>query len=290
MCKQSSQWFVAVRANDLEQVSKLLKRNANSTDRRESSPENLIFKGFGAIHYACLHGHLDIVQLLIKYELGLRTKQTVTFFAPGFSNNTKYKLGENSSCLDIALLQKQPEIIKTLMDSVHNEQNFDLLFGQTNTFNLPTIVTAGLCQYQAAYDVMNNMKVIQAELGLLTAGDVTLATNSAFFGRIECAKMLQRCAMDQNLRYYVFEMMLRKDASKRTVLEISKLEVDLVRYNTTQNEREEVQKIMEELTREAYTYALGKQDEKWENILAEYNSQNQDTVEIIPAVPEMVVV
>ncbi|CAL6056879.1 Ankyrin_repeat protein 1 [Hexamita inflata] len=271
MCKQNPSWFIAAQQNDVEKIKQLMKKNKNSLDKRETSQADSIYKGFGAIHYACLFGHEDLVKTLMVEELALRTKDTVMFPAPGFSDATKYRLASNSSCLDIALLSKKPEIVKLLVEKITQDKiAFEKLIGKVNHFNLTTLIVAGLCNYQEAFDVMNNEQIIDKELHLVTSGDVTLATNCAYFGRIQCALMLERCAKNPKLNKFVFEMMLKRDMAKLTVLEITKQEVDLVKFNCTQGQRQEIENIIKELTTQAYEYAVKQTDKKWQGIVIEF--------------------
>ena len=61
MCKASPDFFIAAAKNNLSQIDILLPKSKNTHDNRTTIPEQDIFQGFSAIHYAAFHGNLQVV-------------------------------------------------------------------------------------------------------------------------------------------------------------------------------------------------------------------------------------
>ena len=182
----------------------------------------------------------EVVEFLLPYEFDLQTQETVLFAAPGFSPCTKYKLAAGSLCLAISLLRANTKTSQVILNYVNSNENVQDSLGVLNSMGLSTYVIAGLCKGAEASSVINSRIFVERELPLVVTGDITPVFNAAYFGRPELAKALARLAEDEVYRDIIFEMALQRDNGGKTAIDLAIMDVDLIKFDCTQEEREQV--------------------------------------------------
>lgn len=106
-----------------------------------------------------------------------------------------------------------------------------------NSMGLSTYVIAGLCKGEEANSVIQNRIFVERELPLVVTGDITPVFNAAYFGRPELAKTLARFAEDEEYRSIIYEMALQRDNGGKTAIDLAIMDVDLIKFDCTQEER-----------------------------------------------------
>lgn len=77
-----------------------------------------IFNGFCGIHYAVINGCIEIVQLLLDYELCDTTKARVLIDAPGIGEGKQIVLPIGTNCLQLAAICNQKQILQYLINEI----------------------------------------------------------------------------------------------------------------------------------------------------------------------------
>lgn len=103
---------------------------------------------------------------------------------------------------------------------------------------LSTYIIAGLCKSAEATAVIQSRVFVERELPLVVTGDITPVFNAAYFGRPELAKTLVRFAEDETYRDIIYEMALQRDNGGKTAIDLAIMDVDLIKFDCTQEERE----------------------------------------------------
>ena len=143
---------------------------------------------------------------------------------------------------------------------------------------LTNYIIATLCKFPEAYSVLRSPMFIQKEFALVKTGDITPVFNAAFFGRVETARVLKELSDKEDLKEVVFEMFLQRDNNKSNCIELSVMDIDLQKFDVTQQERDEIRGIMMDLSVKAYKHAK-KGGEKWADLLRIY-MQGKSTLEV----------
>lgn len=90
----------------------------HAVDLRPTDINSGIYNGFCGIHYAIINGHIEIVQLLLDYELCDTTKARVLINAPGIGENKQIVLPIGSNCLQLAALCNRMDILAYLIEEI----------------------------------------------------------------------------------------------------------------------------------------------------------------------------
>lgn len=166
-----------------------LAKGKRTREHRTTDINNNVITGFTALHYACYCGYIEEVKLLMELEYDMRTEETVSIPALGFTNTGKYKLPAGSNCLTIALLRKRGDIVTYILEYLEkNKDAREELVGKMDDMGLTSLLMACICNFPEAMAVIRHGIFMNAEFFLIKTGDITPTTNCALFGRPELAK------------------------------------------------------------------------------------------------------
>ena len=118
------------------------------------------------------------------------------------------------------------------------------MVGRQDANQLCTYQIASIVGGDIAEQILRSELFIEFECLTVETGDVTVAMNCAYFGKLNVAKIFEEVSQNKKFQEDIFKMVLQKDTSGLTCVELALEPVDYEKMGTSEADKKSVALIL----------------------------------------------